>query len=310
MTQRKPTAGWLAGLLAGALAAASCGGSSEPAQPPAGPVAVIPPPVDTAPTPARGSDSLEIPSVLSVERQVDLLAQRDGIVEDILYDQGARVEKGTVLARLDDRDLVAKLDRARADLDVAQSNVKYNEAEVKARQAAYRRAQEMRKLGLNSDADLEEAEFRAKGAEYDLESWRAVVTRTQADIRILELDLEKTGVRAPFGGVVAVRYIRPGQNVAKDEKCFRLSQLAPLQVQFLVPETAARRPQRGDMVNVAPASDTQRVYVARIQKVSPTVDAASGSYDVTAMLTGSDLSELRPGMAVRVLWGAAPARPR
>ncbi|MBI4466593.1 MAG: efflux RND transporter periplasmic adaptor subunit [Acidobacteria bacterium] len=250
-------------------------------------------------------ESLEILSLLSVEREVDVLAQVDGVVEEILQDQGVRVEKGTELARLDDRDLQAKLARARADLEVAKNNVKFNEAELKARQAAYRRAQEMFKEGLNSQADLEEAEFKAKGAEYDLESWRSIVTRTEADIRVLELELEKTGIRAPFGGVVALRYIRPGQFVRKDDKCFRLSQLAPLQVRFLVPETAPRRPKPGELVNVAPVSDAQRVYIARIQSVSPTVDPASGSYDVTAVLTGADLGELRPGMSVRVLWGPA-----
>lgn len=300
---------WLAGVLAAALAAAGCGGESgTKAAPPAKP-APTPAPAAT-PTPAE-PDTLEILSVLSVEHEVDLLAQRDGVVVEILQDQGARVDKGTVLGRLDDRDLQAKLDRARADLAVAQNNVKYNEAEAKARQAAYRRAQEMRKLGLNSDADLEEAEFKAQGALYDLEGWKAVVERTRADIRILEIDLEKTRLRAPFSGVVARRYIRSGQSVAKDEKCFRLSQLAPLQVQFLVPETAGRRPRPGEPVNVTPVSDSQRIYTARIQNVSPTVDAASGSYDVTAQLVDRDVSDLRPGMSVRVLWrkAAPPAKP-
>ena len=298
---------WLVGLAATALAGAGCGESPKPAAPAAPPSSAAAAPAAPA---APGADTLEILTVLSVERQVDVLAQRDGIIEDILQDQGARVEKGAVLARMDDRELRAKLERARADLDAAQSNVRYNEAELKAREAAYRRAQEMFRLGLNSQADLEEAEFKARGAQFDLESWRAMVARTEADIRLLELDLEKTTLRAPFGGVVALRFIRPGQSLVKDEKCFRLSQLAPLQVQFLVPESAARRPQLGEVVNVATVSDSQRVYVARVQKVSPTVDPGSGSYDVTAALTGSDLGELRPGMSVKVLWRAGPGKAR
>jgi len=307
MKPKRAWQGWLVGLVVTALAGAGCGESSKPAAP-------APSPSSTAAAapaaPAAAPDTLEVLTVLSVEREVDVLAQRDGIIEEIIQDQGARVEKGAVLARMDDRELRAKLERARADLDAAESNVKYNEAELKAREAAYRRAQEMFKLGLNSQADLEEAEFKAKGAQFDLESWRAMVARTEADVRLLQLDLEKTTLRAPFGGVVALRFIRPGQSLVKDEKCFRLSQLAPLQVQFLVPETAARRPQLGDVVNVAPVNDPQRIYVARVQKVSPTVDPGSGSYDVTAVLTGADLEELRPGMAVKVLWGAAPGKAR
>lgn len=299
---------FLAGVLTLALAAIGCGGSSNGSKPHAASTTptLAPPSKPVAATVEADHTALEILSVLSVEHEVDLLSQRDGVVTEIFKEEGSRVSKGTLLAQLDDRDLLAKLDRARADLDVAQGNVKYNEAEVKAKQAAYRRAQEMRKLGLNSDADLEEAEFKAKGAEYDLESWRAVVERTKADIRVLELELEKTRIRAPFSGVVARRYIRVGQNVLKDEKCFRLSQLAPLQVRFLVPETAGRPPRRGEPVKVTPVSDGQRIYNARVQKVSPIVDAASGSYDVTATLSGPNLSELRPGMSVRVLWRPAP----
>jgi RND family efflux transporter MFP subunit len=258
------------------------------------------------------SENEGVLSVLSVENEVDVYPLRDGVVVEIIREEGNAVEAGALLARLDDRELQAMLDRARASLEVAVKNVVYNEAELKARQAAYRRAQEMRRLGLNSEADLEEAEFRAKGAEADLDSAHAVVQRTQADIRLLELELEKSRIRAPFRGLVTRRYIRVGQTVHKDDKddrCFRVSALAPLLVHFLVPETAAHRPRQGEPVKVALVSDSGRSYPARVTKVSPTVDPGSGSYDVTVQLTNPDLSTLRPGMSVRVMWGAPAARP-
>jgi RND family efflux transporter MFP subunit len=243
---------------------------------------------------------------------VDLLAQRDGVVLEIFHDQGSWVKKDTVLARLEDQDLLAQLDRARADLSVAESNVRYNTAEVKARQAAYRRAREMREHGLNSDADLEEAEFKAKGAEYDLQSWQAVVEGARAEIRLLELELQETRIRAPFGGVLARRYIRSGQHVLKDDKCFRLSQLAPLQVRFLVPETSKQSPRVGEIVEVEPVSagPLQRIYRARIVRVSPVVDPASGGIEAVAQLTHPDLDQLRPGMAVRILRTLEPPSSR
>ncbi len=243
--------------------------------------------------------------MLSVEHEVDVLAERDGVLVEIVQDEGARVGKGAVLARLDDRELLAQLDRARADISAQESDVKFNEAERKATAAAYRRAQEMHKLGLYSDAQLEEAEFKSVGSEHDLAASQARLEKARAEVRVLELELERTRLRAPFGGVVARRYVRPGQNVIKDDKCYRVSELNPLQVRFLVPETMARRPRAGEMVNVVAVSDSQRVYLARITLVSPTVDPASGSYDVTARLTGGDLGELRPGMSVKVLWEAA-----
>jgi RND family efflux transporter MFP subunit len=240
--------------------------------------------------------------VLSVERQVDLLAQRDGIVRHTAKDEGQEVHAGEELARLDDRQLQAELEKAQADLQVSENNVLYNEAEWKAKQANLRRYQQLRQLGLSSEADLENAEFLAKGAEYDLKAWHATVESNKATIRQLEAQLDQTRVRAPFSGVVARRYIREGQGVVKDDKCFRISQLAPLEVQFQVPETSARKPRMGDAVQLALAENSQRILGARIVKLAPTVDASSDSYDVTARLTGTNLADLRPGMAVRVEW--------
>ena len=272
--------------------------------------ATAPEPKPAAPIAAENTNPQDILTVLSVEHEVDVLARRDGVVLEISKDEGAGVREGDTLCRLDDRELIAQLEKAKADLKVAQDNVKYIEAQLRAKQAELRRQQELRKYGLSSDADLEAADFQAKGSAFDLESMRAIVDRNQAEINVTQLELEKMRIRAPFSGVVERRYIRQGQTLMKDDKCFRVSQLSPLRVQFQVPETSARKPRVGDEVKIAVASDGRQLYSARISKVSPTVDAASGSYDLTAQLTGPDLSALRPGMTVRVLWSETAAAPK
>jgi membrane fusion protein (multidrug efflux system) len=305
----------LAFTAAGLFAAASCGGTTGDERANAAPAKAAPAPL-AAPAPSRNEapqstgPSRDILSVLSVEHEVDVLTQRDGTVTALDVEEGAKVDKGGILAHLDDRATSAQLEKAHADQRVAESNVRYNEAELRATEARLRRAQEMFKAGLNSQADLEEAEFRAKGSAFDLESWHAAVDRSKSDIRLLELELEKTHIRAPFQGVVARRYIRDGQNLLKDEKCFRLSQLGPLQVHFQVPETSGRRPVAGESVRGELASDSHHAFQARIRRVSPTVDAASGTYDVLAQLDAASQRDLRPGMAVKLLWGESrPGKP-
>ena len=56
----------------------------------------------------------------------------------------------------------------------------------------------------------------------------------------LKYKLTRRALRAPFSGVVVRRYIREGQAIAKNDKCFRVSQLSPLQVQFQIPESSAQ----------------------------------------------------------------------
>jgi len=294
-----------------ALAAAGCSSDSGPDRAAAAPPkpAVAPAVPASAGAGGRGAEVREIPAVLTVEHEVDVLAERDGQVVELAADEGAKVESGGLLGRLDHRQVEAQLEQARADQRIAESNVKYNEAELHAHQALLERAQLMYKEGLGSKADLEAAEFKAKGSGYDLESWKANVEKRKAEVRALELELDKTRLRAPFAGVISRRYVRQGDLVAKGARCFRVSQLSPLLVEFQVPETDARKPAVNQSVRGTLMSDPNRSFEARITRVSPVVDAASGSYEVTAALQ-APTAELKPGMAVRVAWtNAAPPRP-
>jgi RND family efflux transporter MFP subunit len=288
-----------------ALAACGCDNSSVASSPnPA------PPPAVSAPVsvPAKPANAADILSVLTVEHQVDVSSQRDGLVLSVSQDEGSAVKSGDLLAQLDDRSLQMELIKANSDLQVEENNRKYKEAELKAKSAAYRRQQQLRALGLSSDADLEAAEFEAKAAEYDLHGYEALVESGHAEINRLKLEEEQTRIHAPFAGVVVRRYIREGQAIAKGDKCFRVSQLSPLQVQFQVPESSGRRPALGAPVELSLAEDSSRTLTARVLKVSPTIDAASDSYDVLAQLNSSGISDLRPGMAVKVLWSNAAPR--
>jgi membrane fusion protein, multidrug efflux system len=302
-----------------ALAVMACGCGSTPGNSGANDAAAAatgPGPASAAiSTPPHSSDahapaSSDILSVLSVEHQIDLAAERDGVVLSIRRDEGSPVKAGDILAQLDDRDLQMELIKARDDLRVSENNVRYKEAELQAKGAALHRQQQLRQYGLSSEADLEQAEFEAKGAEYDLHGWQALVQSGQAAVRQIQIQIDQMRVRAPFSGVVVSRYIRQGDALKKGDKCFRVSQLAPLQVRFQIPESSPQRPKHGRLVALSLVSDSSRELNARIIKISPTIDPASDSYDVVAQLTTSRQSDLVPGMAVRVHWPEAVTKPQ
>lgn len=299
-----------------ALALIACGCGSAPSGSGGGDAAAAatePTPASTSRAPAsarpdlRASASSDILSVLSVEHQVDVASERDGVVLSIAKDEGGPVHAGDLLARLDDRDLQMELIKAQDDLRVSQNNVKYKEAEVQAKGAAFRRQQELRHYGLSSQADLEQAEFEAKGAEYDLHGWEALVQSGEAAVRQIQIQIDQMRIRAPFSGVVVSRYIRQGDTLKKGDRCFRVSQLAPLEVRFQIPESSSQSPRRGTVVALSLVTEPSRELNARIVKISPTIDPASDSYDVVAQLSPGPRSGLLPGMAVRVHWaGAGP----
>jgi len=293
----------LAAVLAAAVAA---GCSSESSAERAGTGATRPAaasaPIASGSSGARAAAAgREIPAVLTVEHEVDVVAGHDGEVVELAADEGRNVEAGGLLARLDSRQVEVQLEQARADLKISEYNVKYNEAELHANQSRLERAQLMFNEGLGSKADLDTADFMAKGSTYDLESWKANVEKHRAEVRALELEMDKTRIRAPFGGVVSRRYVRQGDVVTKGTRCFRLSQLSPLLVEFQVPETDPRKPAAGQTVRGTLASDPNQSFEARVARVSPVVDAASDSYEVTATLVNPP-ADLKPGMAVRLSW--------
>ena len=285
-----------------ALSMAACGNSTN-AENPAPAASAAPKPAPSAV--ASSTQSLDILSVLSVEHSVDVATQRDGVVIATEKDEGSSVRASEELARLDDTMLQNEVDKAQSDLIVAQNNVKYKQAEEQAKSAQLRRQQLLRQSGLSSDADLEQAQFEDKAVQFEVDSWKSIVQSNEAQIRQLRLEIDKTHIRAPFSGVVVHRYIRQGQQVKTNDACFRISQLGPLQVEFQVPEDNGLKPRPGVELAVRLAGDGTESYVARVLRVSPTVDPASDSYDVVAQLTGSNLSALRPGMSVHVLWPAA-----
>lgn len=256
-------------------------------------------------TKASAPQPLEILSVLSVEKAVDVTAQRDGVVLATESDEGSVIRSGQELGRLDDSTLEAEVQKAQSDLLVSENNVKYKQAEQQAKNAQLKRQQLLRASGLSSDADLEQAQFEAKGAGYELDSWRQEVKSSQAQINELQIEIAKTHIAAPFSGVVVRRYVRQGQQVAKNDKCFRVSQLGPLEVEFQVPETAGQQPVSGAAFTLQLVGSGGQPYAARVIRVSPTVDAASDSYDVVGRLTGANLAALRPGMSVQINWPQA-----
>lgn len=302
---------WILAPVALALTMAACGNSTSAQNP----TSASAPPAAMDPKPATKStlipaQPLDILSVLSVEHSVDVATQRDGVVVATEKDEGSTVRANEELARLDDTMLQNELDKAQSDLIVAQNNVKYKQAEEQAKSAQLRRQQLLRQSGLSSDADLEQAQFEDKAVQFEVDSWKSIVQSNEAQIRQLRLEIDKTHIRAPFSGVVVHRYIRQGQQVKTNDACFRVSQLGPLEVEFQVPENNGLSPQRGISLAIRLASGGDEMYSARVLRVSPTVDPASDSYDVIAQLTGPNLSALRPGMSVHVLWPAAPMAAR
>ena len=248
---------------------------------------------------AQSSDTYQASGPLVVENQVDVAAQREGVVARIFADVGRRVHKGQLLAQLDDRQLTAERDAAKAKADGEQADYEHWRAELQMREADLWRSEEMYKASLITAKQLDHDRYAVEGGKFYLQRQVEDMKNAQAGLQATQFELDKTSILAPFDGVVARRYVREGQKVALNEKLFWVTATAPLNVKFTLPQELAGKVKVGDAVQVSPAFEPQAGYPARITLVSPVVDPASGMFELQAQVAG-DPRDLRPGMTVTV----------
>jgi len=252
-----------------------------------------------APVPSSSSDVYVATGPIVVENQVDLTAQREGMVASILVDVDKPVRQHDLLAQLDDRQATADRDAAAAKVRSIEADVKNWEAEVKVLEADQDRAEKEWQAQLITKEQLDHVRFKVVADRYELEREQQNLQNAQDQLRSRELELEKTRILAPFDGIVARRYIRVGQQVNPGDRLFWVTAVSPLRVKFTLPEKYIRTVRVGQAVVVTAAQIPGSDHEAKIIQISPVVDPASDTIEVLAQLSGA-AGDLRPGMSANV----------
>ena len=282
--------------LAALVGAAGCGQNRSVTEAGAAPPAA---PARTVAAPAAAAHMYQTSGPLVVENQVDVAAQRQGLVAKILVDVAAPVRKGQLLAQLDDRQLTAQHDAAVAKARSVEEDQKNWETEIKIVESDLARDEQMYKYQLITQQQLERSRFKLEGARQQREREEQSTREAQATARALELELEKTRIVAPFDGVVARRYVRAGQEVAAGDRLFWVTATSPLNVRFTLPQELVAKVKPGGMVSLFAPGGEETEHKAKVTLVSPVVDPSSGTFEVQAQVVG-DPGELRPGMTVNI----------
>jgi membrane fusion protein (multidrug efflux system) len=290
---------WMLVGLGAALLAMGCGDEKAPVGgvTNAAAPAVAPAPAKPAtPKPSEPVEAgLSVSGPIIVEHQVELTAQRDGLLQKIYVDAPSRVKAGALLAELDGRQIQANLAAARAKTRSVEADLKNWEAEAEVLKADYGRQKNLFALGLTSQEQLEHAKYKAESDQWDILRVKETLNTAKEEEHSLEIEMEKTKLTAPFNGLIARRYVREGQNVAKGERLFWVTAEAPLLMRFTLPEKYFGKMKTGQAVEVTCTDAPAEKHTAKVRQVSPVVDPSSGTFEVLVELTG-DRGSLRPGM--------------
>ncbi len=291
---------WVLALLIGLVA--GCGETKSESAGPAPAAADTHPSVPATisnSSPAQNDEGFTASGPLIVEHQVEITAQRDGVVSKIYIEAGQRVKAGTVLAQMDDRQVSANLEAARAKTRSIENDLKNWQAEAEVMKSDYERAQKAWSLGLIPEEQLEHAKYKAESEQWDIKRVTELLNTSRQEERSQELELEKNRIVAPFDSLVARRYAHEGQSAARGERLFWVTAEAPLLLRFTLPEKYLGRVKIGQVLPLTSPDVPKEMHAARIKEVSPVVDPSSGMFDVLAELQGAH-GELRPGMTATV----------
>ena len=209
-------------------------------------------------------------ATLDAPGEAQVVSKTSGIVLDILTEEGHRVQKGQVLARLDSE---------HQRLEVAQA-----EAAVRKLEANYERSQKMVAAKLVST----EANDQIR---YDLES-------AHAALDLAQLELSYTDVLAPISGVVAQRSIKTGNFVQINTPIIRIVDNSQLQATLNVPERELATLKSGLPVVLLVDALPGKQFAGRVDRIAPVVDSGSGTFRVVCAFEGGGV--LRPGMFGRI----------
>jgi RND family efflux transporter MFP subunit len=248
--------------------------------------------------PSEAAGDQLIPAVLSVENTAMVLAQRDGILIELRGEEGARVEKGQVIARLNDDEQRAQLRQAELEVNRSMQEERQLEALVKVNHSELDQEHTLAEDGLSSKRQVDRAQFRLDANQHELERVRLATQSAAAKVDVVKIEIEKATIRVPFTGIITRRYMKLGTSVVKNDKLFEVSQLEPLEVRFQLPHTEGGRLSVGRIVSLSLAENDRVVAQARIRRLDPIADAASNTRGYWADVIGK--VNLIPGVAVNV----------
>ncbi len=215
--------------------------------------------------PEHLTEKLSTTGTVRANEQVDLVSEIAGKIDNIVFREGSRVAAGQVLLEINDDALQAELERTAFRVQLAERR-------------------EAQKKQLSDQGVI-------SGEEYDLALNELNVLRSEQ--RLIEARLLKTKIRAPFSGVIGLRYVSLGSYLSPQTRIATLQDVDSVKIDFAVPEKYAVRMRRGGEIRFRVKGD-EREFTGTIYAMEPRVDTDTRSLQLRAKSSNPD-GALLPG---------------
>lgn len=250
-------------VLVGALLLSSCGRKQAAAPPSSFAVQVVAVPVRRQPI----IETVPLVGSVAANEMIEVKAETDGIVSEIPFNEGQRVEKGRPLVILDETKFSTSVNEA--------------EANFKLSQATYERSKQLFQDKLISQQEYDQA--------------AATFSVSEANLQLRRRNLKDARVNAPFAGTVGARQISPGQVITRNTTLTWLVDLEVVKVEVKVPEKYLGQVRIGQPLEFNVAAFPGETFRGEVYFISPQIDENTRTALVKARIPNAE-GKLKGGM--------------
>lgn len=256
--------------------------------------------------PSRQYVVLDATGYVVAQRKAAISSKATGTLEWLGVAEGSRVKEGDVIARIDDRDVVAQAQSAKAAVAVARANIGQNEADLENARVDLARDRELVARAFISQAALDAAQARYDRAKAAVASAEASLAVAIANAKNAELAVDYTKIRAPFDGVVLTKNANVGDlltpfSSATDSKgaVVSMADMSTLEVEADVSESSLDKVRRGQPAEIVLDAIPDSRFLGRIDRIVPTVDRAKATVTAKVKFDAID-PRILPEMSAKV----------
>ncbi|MEM8836303.1 MAG: efflux RND transporter periplasmic adaptor subunit [Planctomycetota bacterium] len=265
----------------------------------------LPAPVEVAPIEfGRIEDRRVFSGTLEAAARVTIAPKVGGRIVQMPLDIADTVRRGDVIALLDSAEYEQDVAQAQADLDVAKAQLAQAEGAAAIAEREFERVRQLHKRGIASDSQLDEAEVDRVGRRAAVDVAGAQVTRAEASLRSARVRLGYSSVRAEWESgegdrVVAERFAEEGDTVSANTALVSIVDLDPIEAVVFATERDYASIVSGQLVSLRTDAYPDRVWTGRVARVSPVFREGSRQARVEITVPNTD-GALKPGLFARI----------
>jgi RND family efflux transporter MFP subunit len=251
--------------------------------------------VQTTSGPSAGTPILTASGYLVARHQSVISSKIQGRLSGLYVEEGSYVKQGQVIARLEDSDYKASIDKAKADIEYAQANLAEMQRQARLQEGLF-------KQGVVSQDALDSANSRVRIAD-------ATLQQNEATLKMQETLLEFTEIKAPFDGIVvkkmtevgeSVAPIPPGVNISTSSGAIvAIADMNSLEAEVDVNEANVGQLAQGYPGDINVQAIPNHTYKGVLRQVIPTADRTKATVTVKVSILDKDML-IKPEMSCNV----------